>query len=421
MNAMKNTFAVRLSALVSLLGLCAGNLFASDNGVSGAAFLNNDVGGRQTAMSGAFTPLADDLFGMRYNPAALGRMTSAQAAGMYQKGMFDTKMQFLGFAMPVPFLPIEAGGATAAGLTVQLSQNGDMDYYSLKSDGSADKNGVSVSAGSDLAVTLGAGTYLGSLGMGKYGDSDHYLGASAKLISSKLPSSATTDVKATTYAADLGYLARARRYNLNFGAALTNMGGELKYVSEGTPLPSTARVGLAYDNPLLTRDIGFVFALDGQHMLKDKYTSIRLGTEFSYARMFSLRGGYRFGEYGGVSLGAGITVNAITADFGLSFRSELENTVQFSLAYRFPIAQATPSSRRRSSSYQRYQPKDKNLMLMENGGEELAEPVAQPKVKKKRSVTLPEDEEQPKPQKKPARKTKKPAAETSSGDLLLLD
>lgn len=418
---MTNNSAMKLAVIAALLGFCAGSAFASDNGVSGAAFLNNDLGGRQTAMSGAFTPLADDLFGMRYNPAALGRMTSAQAAGMYQKGMFDTKMQFLGFAMPMPFLPIEAAGATAAGLSVQLSQNGDMDYYSLKSDGSADKNGTSISAGSDLALTLGAGTYLGSLGMGKYGDSDHYLGASAKLISSKLPSSATTDVKATTYAADLGYLARARRYNLNFGAALTNMGGELKYVSEGTPLPATARVGLAYDNPLLTRDIGFVFAVDGQHMLKDKYTSIRLGTEFSYSRMLSIRGGYRFGEFGGLSLGAGLTVNNITADFGLGFRSELENTVQFSLSYRFAVAQAAPSARRRSS-YQRYQPKDKNLMLIDDGGEEVSEPVAQPKVKKKRSVTLPEDEEQPQPQKKPARKTKKPAAtETSEGDLLLLN
>lgn len=399
------------------MGLAAMPLRASDNGVSGASFLNQDIGGRQLAMSGAFTSLADDLFGMRYNPAGLGRMTSMQAAGMYQKGMFDTKMQFLGFAMPIPSLPVEAAGSTSAGLSVQLSQNGDMEYYSLKSDGSADKNGTSISAGSDLALTLGGGTYLGSLNMGKYGDSDHYIGGAARLISSKLPSSATTEVKATAYAADLGYLGRARRYNLNFGAAVTNMGSELKYVSAGTSLPATARVGLAYDNPVASDKVGFAFAVDGQHMLKDKYTSIRIGTELAYARMAQLRAGYRFGEFGGFSMGAGLVYNNISADLGFSFRNELESTIQVSLAYRFAVPRTSSSYKR--SSAPRYQQKDKNMMLLDaSDGEEA--PVAQPKTKKKRSVVLPDEEEQPQP-KKPARKTKKPAAETSSGDLLLLD
>ena len=103
---------------------------------------------------------------------------------------------------------------------------------------------------------------------------------------------------------DIGLLYRTPRYNFikagnvldyaifSVGAAITNLGKPIKYLSEGTPLPRTVRTGIAL-NLGTYNGLQLSIASDYQKV-RDTDGFFTFGTEFSWRRLFSVCMGYRF-------------------------------------------------------------------------------------------------------------------------------
>jgi len=104
---------------------------------------------------------------------------------------------------------------------------------------------------------------------------------------------------------DIGLLYRTPRYNFikpgngfldyaifSVGAAVTNIGKPIKYLSEGTPLPRIARAGVALN---LGSYDGLQLSIASDYRkVRDTDGFFTFGTEFSWRRLFSVCMGYRF-------------------------------------------------------------------------------------------------------------------------------
>jgi len=325
-----------------LLGLsfifAASGLYAASNaGVTSMPFLKLDIGARASAMGGAYTAIAGDIYGMRYNPAGLGLVQSTELSALARTGVANTKTQFVGAAMPLPLAALSGYSVPVIGVNALFSDNGKMDWFATNADGSARYSGVSRNAGGDMALSVGMGERVMSSDLGGALTVEHSVGFAGKYLRSTLPNSDGREVSATAYAADAGYLARMPSLGVDVGVALLNMGGQIKYLDAEEDLPAILRAGVAYDNVRFWRS-RMVFTADAVNYMREKETSIRAGAEYTYDNMASLRLGYRYlPDNSGLSMGAGINALGWFFDVGMELNAEFENVLQFAVTYRFPV------------------------------------------------------------------------------------
>ncbi|MCX5783567.1 MAG: PorV/PorQ family protein, partial [Elusimicrobia bacterium] len=324
---------IAVLAVLAVGALCKGGFCSSENaGASGVPALNYDVGGRQVGMGGAFTAVADDIFGLQYNPAVLGRLRDINVGGMFRKGILDTNVTYVAFSTPFSFADRVS---PSFGMSLLYSRNGDIEWYKTNPDGSPAVVGESISAGSDLVLSAGYGENIFVDNMGDL-LLEHYLGAMAKLVYSQLPGTDGEMIGANAFAVDVGYLANSRDTGTTFGLSVLNLGGSLTYIEEKTPLPLTARAGVAQKFTLGKGTLNL--ALDGIRYFEEKATRLRVGAEADIERFAKLRLGYRFledGASGGLSAGFGVSLKGLAADFGMIFNGDLDTIYQFSVSYRF--------------------------------------------------------------------------------------
>jgi hypothetical protein len=125
------------------------------------------------------------------------------------------------------------------------------------------------------------------------------------------------DEDATSVAFDLGTRYQVRQTGLSFGAAVQNLGGDAKFVSEAFPLPLTMRAGAAYRRAIPS--------IQGSGLVTTEFRKARgedsrfhLGAEFAYRERLALRVGGKFGyDQQDVSFGFGVIHKAIRFDYAL--------------------------------------------------------------------------------------------------------
>jgi len=336
-------------AALSLAVFC-GTASAGGAGTTGAALLKLDLGAKELGMAGAATALSGDVYSLRYNPAGLALASEMEGTALLHNGVEDTAMEFVGGATPLDYAGLSGEGTSAAGFSFLFSQNGDIDWYQADSDGNALHAGDSRSAGSDFVLSLG---YAEKVASGSFMplprqeiDANHYLGASVKVISSRLPDTDGSYASAGAVAFDGGYLLSLPDVGASFGAALLNVGTPLKYVSQREPLPVTARLGFAYKGFHLPKN-EITVSLDGLRYLKEEENRLRLGLEFSLQKYAALRFGYKFLEdAGGLTAGIGMKWNTLTLDFGIAFDGELGSVYQLGLKCKFGKTPAAAPGRK---------------------------------------------------------------------------
>ena len=264
--------------------------FARDTGTSAAEFLRLGAGPRAVAMGDAFTAAADDAFAAYWNPAGLPRVERPVAALMYNR-------QYQGIDQP---------HMTAAGL-VRPGWGAAFSYtrLSASADGYDASGGASGSvAAADTALAAAVGVRLSTIAAGKLGVS---VGAQLKWIRQELAGvsaqGAALDLGAQ---ADLAGVAGPWSKGATLGAALKNLGPDLKFREMSFPLPRELDLGLAYDfrqttgRPVLaTFDVG---------LPEDDAPEIGFGVECVLAEAVALRLGWRTG---------GDTPLGLRAGFGL--------------------------------------------------------------------------------------------------------
>lgn len=343
MKTAKPTFVLGKACMaVALLCALAGRAFAGSAGETSLSILKLDMGPRAMGMGGAYTALSGDVFGLNYNPAGLAAVKTLEIGGSFYKGISDTKMQYYGLAFPLPFYGVGGAAAPRMAFGMLFSQNGNIDWYQLNADGTARRSGEARSAGGDFIFTASYSekVHEGNLAMSRYSKTriEHNIGFSAKLISSRLPNTDGTDVKASAVTIDAGYLANLLDYNMSFGVSASNASGEITYISDSSKLPFILRTGMAYKGLSDVTGRGVVFSADYLRYYHEEANRVRLGAEFQFDKHGALRMGYRLMEDdgSGFTFGGGATLSGIQFDAGVALGGDLDTKFQMGLTYKFP-------------------------------------------------------------------------------------
>jgi len=308
---------------------------AGRSGATAVPMLKMDFGARPLGMGGAFAAVSDDIYGVRYNPAGLGRFKSMQAGAMYVSGIADTNMQFFGFGMPLAlhdFYGVSGLGLPAIAASLVFSGNGDMDYNATNANGTpVSPYPRTLSAGGDTLFTAAYGERIAVNSSQIYGrnvELEHYIGAAFKYISSKLPKPDGGQYSASALAFDLGYINVEPDRGFSMGLVVSNIGGSVKFISEKDPLPVIIRLGFAhqsyYEN-FLGGGRG-ILSMEADRYMQDREYRLKAGVEYMLRKLFAFRLGYQgLQDAGGLTAGFGVRKDRMYFDFSMAFSQLLGN------------------------------------------------------------------------------------------------
>ncbi len=259
---MTKTLSSRLVLLAALIGGTAQGAAAQagtkqDNtayGTTSAEFLLLGAGARGTALGGAYTAIANDVSALYYNPAGAALMTRPGfMVGTYDY-VADTRYSWGGIAFPF------SGGSKTFGVQVGTFGFKDQRVYTAEQP---DGTGATY----DVSETFVGLTYAQNF-------SDRFsAGLTAKYVSDNLG-----DASGSAFAVDFGtnFHAALNGHPVKFSFVLSNLGTNVSYSgnalnggigrnpppgeddvpsvpqpsrfrTKAFPLPTTFRVGLAYD------------------------------------------------------------------------------------------------------------------------------------------------------------------------------
>jgi hypothetical protein len=309
----------RLVLVGALLGGLPAGLAAqtgSNNtpyGTTSAEFLLLGAGARGTALGGAYAAIANDASALYYNPAGVALMTRPGVLIGTYNYVADTRYSWGGIAFPF------SGGSRTVGL--QLGTFGFKDQPVYTAD---QPNGT----GSVYSVseTFGGLTFAQNF-------SDRFsAGITAKFVSDQLG-----DAHGTALAVDFGtnFHALLSGHPIKFSFVLANLGTNLTYKGDallGTiprdplpgedpvptlpqpaqlrtkdyPLPTTFRVGLAYD--LLSASASHLTVLGDFNQPNNNGAGFTFGGEWQAGRLggspfgVALRGSYSYAAANNLSV-----------------------------------------------------------------------------------------------------------------------
>lgn len=296
---------------------------AAEGGRTAAILMQQPFGARAFTLGQAYSALGDDVFGLAYNPATLGRLLESQGGTQVIRSVGQTRLGYLGFATPL-------SPSHALGLGVAYLDTGRTSIF--------DSNGVeteSRTAQRDLLINLGY-AHTWPLGAGRL-----HAGLSSKLLKTTL----AEELNATAYAADIGtiYELRVKGGLASFGAAASHLGPGLKYTgglatgSETDPLPATYRAAVGYMKRAFRSD-AVSLGIQFDQVPSDELSYMGAGLEYRYRGVGALRAGYRHGQDNArITFGAGIALAGLSFDYGIGLGDTLNDVHQLSLTYRFSI------------------------------------------------------------------------------------
>lgn len=331
-NATIKPVTALAAALFALTVLCQGPAAASGPGSSAMQILKLDTSPRALGMAGVFAPVADDIHAMNYNPAGLGQLYFPEAAAMYFSGFEGSRLQYLAFGVPMPFIGLAGLDKPAVSASLLFSQAGDFTYRHINPDGTVASR--SYDAQTDMVLSFGYGEKVYSDETrieGREFRFDQYLGMTAKIIRSEL----LDTYSATAFALDAGWLIMEPNLGLAGAVSLANFGSGITYHQESSPLPSVVRLGLAWQKPTVL-DQSVLLGAQLDSYMGEKTKSAKFGLEYHFQKIFNLRLGYKaMDENPGFTFGLGIRHETLSLDFGMGAGGEVYNTSQLGLTYKF--------------------------------------------------------------------------------------
>jgi len=285
MNTRK--FFCLLSALAFMLP-ALGAAQVRKTGITGLAFLKVGVGARQVALGSAATSLHGDASMMFWNPAGVALADGkTQLTFTYNKWIAD-----LGhYAAAVTH---DFGGLGTVGV-------GFIGFGKSGIPAARDANDPETSDTYDYLDTALQLTYAKSF-------TDHLaLGISVKYLNESI-----SGVSASAFAVDFGSTYNLGWRNLTLGARVNNLGSDLKFFNKPTPLPLNFSFGVSGD-VVNSENHQVIFAVDATKP-QDTEQLFFSGGEYTFNKLFSVRGGYKF-LYSGRDDRLGLQ----TSDEGLTF------------------------------------------------------------------------------------------------------
>ncbi|MBI3564680.1 MAG: PorV/PorQ family protein [Elusimicrobia bacterium] len=293
----------RLGLLAVLLVLASGAAASGTQGATAFDSLSLDAAPRAAAMGGAYAAAGDDADAMLYNPAALAFLSASQVSMAHADLDNGLTQDYLGLALQGEADErLEGGGRLlpaghGAGVFVETFDFGRLQRTTLSNTGGSGLGTFGVrdwAAGASYA--LRAREWLG-------------VGATVKYLRENIDRTV-----AQTEAVDVGAraaLEKAVGTPVFLGAALQNLGPDPRFGVLRQPLPTTLRLGFAWQ-PTPEYEV----SMDGVEVRGGGF-STRLGGEWYAAKSVALRLGWNGQNDAGpgVTAGVGIVLKAVRVDY----------------------------------------------------------------------------------------------------------
>lgn len=308
------------AALLAVLLALAPAAFAA-SASNGAAVLRLPLSARAASLGGGISAMAGGLDSFGVNPAGVAGGDRPELLTSYFTGAADDSFGFFGYAHPTKLgTPMAALSYYDAGNLAVVNLDGTTENVTAERD------------------------YVGSLGWALPLGGGLSVGAVGKGYKFTLAQSAS----ASGFAADVGARWRTPVKGLSLGAALQNLGPDVKFEQSGDPLPRTARGGAAWTyvnstpSDFATEYSGIAVTITADAVsVRDEGITAEAGGEAAVSigrlTVVSLRLGNQFNSAsdGGLSFGVGVVEGRFRGDYALTSRGALGNVQDFSIGVRF--------------------------------------------------------------------------------------
>jgi len=290
----------------SLQVFCAGAGSSTGQGLS----FEQMISARAGAMAEAVTATEGDINLIHYNPASIASINNTEAGFTYLIGFTD--MSFVNVVYGKPLYGGMVAGSisyyNAGGIILSLSDGTDQSY----------------NAQSDMIFKA---VYAKEL------IKDLPIAAAIKIYSSSL---LNDTFRGTALAFDFGAIYRTPIKDLKIGAAIQNLGSNIKYYQAEETLPLNFRIGVSYPIDL---DYGMLLFtnVDFNYIIPDSRLLTGIGAEFKYNNMFTFRGGYVLGNALGLTLGAGFTFRSYIVDYAFELAPEVATFGNHKIGFRLAL------------------------------------------------------------------------------------
>lgn len=309
-------------ALVSFVCalLASGSAYSQAKvGSTGMQTLELEISARGMAMGGAFTAVVDDISAVFYNPAGLPFLYSKEFMATHITLPVGITLNFAALAIPLESI----GGVVAFSGT--FLGTGDIPRTTYNNPYGVDEFGNQ--------EFFSAGEYALGVSYGRYLTDRFSFGFTVKYIGSNLE-----EVKASSWAADVGTIYNTGFRDFKVAMSITNFGPDMRHLETPTPLPINFHFGASI-NMLVSSDHLAILAMEGSHP-SDNLEKYQAGIEYWYLDKFAIRGGARLNndldakfsiEDGAILREAGI---GLTGGFGLRWPVGEERELRFDYAYQ---------------------------------------------------------------------------------------
>ncbi len=263
---------------------------AADAGSSAAAFLKIGVGARAVGMGEAQAAAAEGPEALYWNPAGLAVNSRRAVSFTHNEWLEDVRYEYLGLSYPLFNLGSIGFSAGRVGMGKLIGRDEDGNY-------------TGEFGASDMVLSLGYARRLFNF---------LAVGAAAEYISSKIENES-----ASAFAGSVGAVGELPLPGLAVGVSASNIGGEMKFIDKGDPLPLALRGGVAYLLPFGGESNDLTVAVDAVKFNDRDDVMVNTGVEYWFMKTIAARAGYK-GNYDedGLTGGLGFKYSP-TANLGL--------------------------------------------------------------------------------------------------------
>lgn len=353
----------KIFLLLSAVLLSVSVFAAADGGVTALNFLHLDAGARYLGMGGVGVAGADDIMGVMYNPAAIGKLNTVHVGGSTGKQGWDFKSNFIGLSIPLRGLSFTRKDPLVIGVSGFFSDNGSDDVYGGYISGPGGV--IERDFGDDMAINLTLSEKVAESDFLRGSLMHHYAGITGKYLRSSLPDPySMEDITSDAWALDLGYQGYVPDYRTGIGVSLNNLGTKIKYIDVEDPLPMNLRAGIIF-NVATTKAFTLGLGADYIRYIKEKDDRVHLGLEMRLFEILAARAGYRLLEEDddNITIGFGLSLFGLKVDYGFMLDPLFGGTLnQISVSFTFPggkkddVNEVGKTPTRRSADYVRPQP-----------------------------------------------------------------